>query len=157
MYKHFSPSLYWSVSNKPSDSQSNCSQRVQPQALLPRTHTHSLHELKKVLASAQYILAISQPHFCNFALQSFWPLFSPPSMLSLSLAVSISSFHTPSIFCLSVQPLLLFPPSPFLSLRNIQSHSKVTASPQPASSVFASQNQILAWNSHSATSLLCST
>ena len=73
-----------------------------------RTHTHTrLPELKKALAFCY----VYSGHISTILLQ-FWPsvfLATFPSSLSpfsqslFSIAVSISSFHSPSSFCLLVQ------------------------------------------------------
>lgn len=102
------PCLSGSVSNKSSDSQSNCSQRVQPQALLLRTHAHAWSLSKSTGFCSGYSGHISTTllQFCPPVSLATSP---PPSILSPSLTVSVSSFPTPSYFCLSVCPTA--PPS----------------------------------------------
>lgn len=117
------------------------------------THAHTqtrLTALKKVLASAQYILAVRQPYSWNITLQCFWALhLPPPYILCLSLLSAVLSARLCLlILCLSnLSP----PPSSFQSLFNIQIHSEASPCRKPSSSISASQNQILASESQSAT------
>lgn len=119
------------------------------------THAHTqtrLPALKKVLASAQYILAVWQPYSWNITLQCFWTLHLPrPYILCLSLLSAVLSaclcFIPP--LPLSVQPLS---PTLLISVSfQYPDSQRSLAMPQPSSSISASQNQILASESQSAT------
>lgn len=137
MYEHLSPSLCWTVSNKPSDTQSNCSQRVQPQALLP--HTCTLADTSACIKeSTGFFFSIYTGHVATIHLQYYPPvsLSSPPSSSRspLSSAVSISLFHSSSS---SVCPTS--PPTTLLISVSFQYLEWSLAMPQPSSSISDSQ------------------
>lgn len=97
------------------------------------THAHTqtrLPALKKVLASAQYILAVWQPYSLNITLQCFWALhLPPPYILCLSLLSAVLS----ACLCLLILCLsnLSPPPSSIQSLFNIQIHSEASPCRSP--------------------------
>lgn len=135
IYEYISPSLCWTVSNKPSDSQSDCSQRVQPQALLPHTCTHT--DTSARVKEGTGFCSVYTGRMATILLEYYPPVFlstPPPSSIyslpqsPLSSAVSMSLFHTSSS---SVCPTSL-PHPPHFSLFSI---SRFTAKPRHAAAL----------------------
>lgn len=114
-YTSISLSLCWSFSNKQSDSQSNCSQRVQPQASLLHTHTQThtrprQPELKKAQALSSVYAGLISATFMQFRL----PAISAISLFSINLFyVSFQVFcHQFLILCCSLPPVWLYEHAP---------------------------------------------